>query len=204
MDGEHKEVAASKLATYSSTHMAASKGTTWSSSRHMPPSVATLGRVTFKKLYHRLSKATRRCKGFNHIQARIMKSHNFTRCHTDTRVDDDVADGKPKKICQKPDTDVVICTIGDTQTFWRKKYPGREKDPEKKYPWLTPSVLLKHGTFWIWRTGHDESCDDCMPLWSSIPRLDQSALPQTLASNAPHTVCFLLKQGSTPTQCTGR
>ena len=152
-----KRVAASKLATYTSTHSAPSKGTTWASARHVPSSLSELGRVAFKKLYYQLSTATRRCKGFNSFQSRIMKSHNFTRCHTDTRVD--LVDGKPARaISQKPDTDVVICTIGDTNTFWRKEYPGRENDHQ--YHWLEPSVLLTHGSFWIWRTGHDARCDD--------------------------------------------
>ena len=45
-------------------------------------------------------------------------------------------------------SDVVIFSIGDAMNFERKKYKGTKT---KEGPWLSPVVLLSHGSFFIWR-----------------------------------------------------
>ena len=50
----------------------------------------------------------------------------------------------------------MIFSIGDAMNFERKKYKGTKT---KEGPWLSPVVLLSHGSFFIWRTAVDVKCD---------------------------------------------
>ena len=97
---EAKEVATSRLSRYSSTHQAPSPGTTWNSIGHVPPDMATVGRIVFRKLFNLLSPATQKCRGFDSYQSRIYRHGQFTRLHTDTRVELDDEGNPTRKICQ--------------------------------------------------------------------------------------------------------
>ena len=50
----------------------------------------------------------------------------------------------------------MIFSIGDAMNFERKKYKGTKT---KEGPWLSPVVLLSHGSLFIWRTAVDVKCD---------------------------------------------
>ena len=85
----------------------------------------------------------------------------------------------------------MIFSIGDAMNFERKKYKGTKT---KEGPWLSPVVLLSHGSFFIWRTAVDVKCDGTR----FAPTLDP-----VLATGSELQFPTLAQTGSTSTACFG-